>query len=106
MSEAPSPSPTPKKLSPNLPYLGLGLAGLGLVVAITSLFIRAQSPKDMTIPLTLIGLGSFLYIPGAFLVFYSERKQKMKPMMGYLRWVRLGFVVLVMYWVFRISQGI
>lgn len=102
----PTPAPTPKRLSPNLPYVGLGLAGLGLLVAISSLFFRPATPKDMTLPLTLIGVGSFFYIPGAFLVFYSERRQKMKPMMGWLRWVRLGFVVLVMYWVFRISQGI
>jgi len=104
MSEAPLKPASPKSLDPRLPFVGLGMAILGLLVAITSLFFKGESAKDFSMPLILIGVGSFLYIPGSFLVFYTERRNRMKPMMGYLRWVRLGFVVLVLYWIFRISQ--
>ena len=104
MSEAPQKPDSQKPLDPRLPYVGLGMAILGLTVAITSLFFRGGSAKDFSMPLILIGVGSFLYIPGSFLVFFTERKSRMKPMMGYLRWVRIGFVILVLYWIFRISQ--
>lgn len=104
MSEAPLKPASSKPLDPRLPIVGLGMAIVGLLVAITSLFFKGGSAKDFSLPLILIGLGSFLYIPGSFLVFFSERRSRMKPMMGYLRWVRIGFVVLVLYWIFRISQ--
>ncbi len=88
-----------------LPKIGLGLAAAGLVIASFSLLPGLNSLQGGAVPLMLIGLGSFFYIPGAFLIFYSERQAKMKPMMGYLRWIRLAYVVIVIFWIFKVTQG-
>lgn len=94
-----------KEMMEKLPKIGIGLAIFGLIVASLSLLPGFNSLEGGAIPLMLIGIGSFFYIPGAFMVFFSERKEKMKPMMGYLRWIRLAYAVIVMFWIFKISQG-
>jgi hypothetical protein len=66
---------------------GYVLAVLGLFVAASSLVLFSKEQ----FPWTLF-LGSFVYLFGAFMVFFGSRKDDPKTAMARLRFIRLGFV--------------
>lgn len=86
-----------------MPKVGIGLAGAGLVVGLLSLL---PAFGHMPTPLLLIGMGSMLYIPGAFLVFFFEKKERMKSTMGgVLRVMRILYSLVVIFWIIRIFNS-
>ncbi|HXH61028.1 MAG TPA: hypothetical protein VNI20_06680 [Fimbriimonadaceae bacterium] len=70
---------------------GFTIAIAGLAVAALSL-IPPLTPKQ-GFPWLLI-LGSFVYLPGAFMVLVSSKGPDAKLIMGKLRFIRLGFIAI------------
>lgn len=81
------------------------LRTVGYVLALVGLFTAAASlvptvvPKD-GFPWPLF-VGSFVYLNGAFLVYFGAPTKDRKEHMGKLRFIRLGFaaVVLLSLWI-------
>lgn len=72
---------------------GYVLAALGLLVAAASL-VPAVVPKgEFAWP---IFVGSFIYLNGAFLVFIGSQTADRKAHMVRLRFIRLGFVAVLL----------
>jgi hypothetical protein len=84
------------------PTLGYALAVLGLAIAAVSLVPAWFDRDDFPWPLFI---GSFVYLNGAFLAFFSAPRAEKKGAMLRLRYVRLGFVALVGVIVWRLVAG-
>lgn len=70
------------------PKIGFGLCLAGLLVALLSLVPAIVPPGSLPWP---VFVGSMIYLPGAFLAFFSTRGQERKAMFNQIRMVRLGF---------------
>ena len=78
---------------------GFSVAAIGLVVALFSIVPGLFGKDDFPWPILL---GSFLYLHGAFMVYFAARGPEMKRHMIKLRFVRLGFVLVFAILVWRI----
>lgn len=78
---------------------GYIVAVVGLATALVSI-IPGVFGKDQ-FPWTLM-LGSFIYLHGSFMVLFGSRGVDPKRTMGPLRFVRLGFVVIVLVMIMQI----
>lgn len=81
---------------------GFGLAVVGLLVAMGGL-IPGVVPKGQ-FPWPIIA-GSAIYIPGAFLAFFSSKGKSRNQVFAWLRFVRMGFFVLMLFWILKFAQG-
>ncbi|MBX3114880.1 MAG: hypothetical protein KF836_09975 [Fimbriimonadaceae bacterium] len=70
------------------PKIGFGLCVAGLAVALLSLVPAIVRPGELPWP---VFVGSMIYLPGAFLAFFSTRGKDRKIMFNQIRMVRLGF---------------
>lgn len=82
--------------------IGLGLAVTGLVVALLSA-VPSVSPKG-SFPWAII-VGTFFYLPGAFLLVFGTKGDERKAALSSLRFIRLGFVAVFAYVVFQMVSG-
>lgn len=80
------------------------MRAVGYVLAIIGLFTAASSLVPSIVPEGAFAwplfVGSFVYLNGAFLVFFGAQTKDRKAHMGKLRFIRLGFaaVVLLVLW--------
>ena len=82
--------------------IGLCTAVGGLVVALLS-FVPVISPKG-SFPWALI-VGATIYLPGAFLLVFGSKGADRKAAIGKLRFVRLGFIAVFAFVIFRMMSG-
>lgn len=82
-----------------LAKIGFSVAVAGLALSLLSLVPAVVSAKDFPWPLLV---GSFVYLPGAFLVMIGSRGEQMKEAMGKLRFVRMGFIAVFAIAIMRI----
>lgn len=76
----------------NLPQIGLGLCVLGLVIAALSVVPAVVAPGGFPWP---IFVGSMVYFPGAFMAFFLSKGKNRNKMFNQLRFVRLGFIAVI-----------
>ncbi len=90
-------------LPPGLPLskIGLSLCVVGLFVAVLTVVPGVVPSGGAPWPIIV---GSAIYFPGAFLAFFSSRGQDRRRVINYLRFVRLGFLAVVMLLIFSITQ--
>ena len=73
---------------------------VGYVLALVGLFTAAASLVPSIVPeggfAWPLFVGSFVYLNGAFLVFVGAQTKDRKAHMGKLRFIRLGFVAVMM----------
>lgn len=79
-------------LPPWVGYVGFSICVLGLLVASLSLIPGLTLFGDRIIP---IFIGAAIYLPGAFMVFFTARYAKRKDFIKMLFVVRLLFVGIV-----------
>lgn len=82
--------------------VGFAIAVLGLLIAATSLVPTWFDHDDFPWPLFV---GSFIYLNGSFLTFFTAPKSEKRQAMVRLRFVRLGFLALVGIVVWRLVGG-
>lgn len=85
-------------LPPWVGYVGFSICLLGLLVASLSLFPGLTLFGDSIIP---IFVGAAIYLPGAFMVFFTARYAKRKDFIRMLFVVRLLFVGIVITAILR-----
>lgn len=85
-----------------LPKIGLTLCLMGLAVAILSV-VPGVVPKN-TAPWPIL-VGSAIYFPGAFLAFFSTRGMDRRRVLNMLRFVRLGFIAVIVLLIFFVSRN-
>ncbi len=82
--------------------LGTSLCIVGLVIALTSLVPAVVKPGSFPMPIIY---GSVVYLPGAFLAFFSARGRERNRVFWQLRFIRLGFVAVLAVAMFQIMRG-
>ena len=75
---------------------------VGLCIAVLALFPSVSPSEAFPWPLLV---GSFIYLPGAFMVMIASRGPGMKEAMGKLRFVRLGFIAVFAFALIRLANG-
>ena len=78
---------------------GFLLACVGLAIAAVSVLPGVLSIGSFPWPLIV---GTAIYLPGAFMVMIGSRGPGMKEAIGRLRFVRLGFIAVFAFAVFRL----
>lgn len=86
----------------SLKKVGLGLAIVGLAVALLSL-LPSVTPRGV-FPWPLL-VGSAIYLPGAFMLIFGSKGMEQRSAMSTLRFVRLGFVAVLAVVLFRMMAG-
>ena len=79
--------------------IGLGLCVFGLAVGLTALVPSISGPGAFPWP---VFAGTMIYLPGALMVAYFARGDKGRNALSLLRFVRLGFAVVMLIAVMRL----
>ena len=82
--------------------LGFGLCIAGLAIAALSLIPAIVAPNELPWP---IFAGSIVYFPGSILVFFSSRGADRKKHYNAVRFVRLGFVGVIVLLTIRLFSN-
>lgn len=82
--------------------VGLGMAMAGLAVALLSVVPSISSREAF--PWALM-VGAAIYLPGAFLLVFGTKGEDRKAAIGKLRFVRLGFIAVFAFVIFRMMSG-
>lgn len=72
--------------------IGYGLCIAGLVIALISLIPLIVPPDQLPWP---VFVGSMVYLPGSFLVFFSSKGTDRKVQFNRIRLIRLGFFAVI-----------
>ena len=82
--------------------IGLGVAVGGLAVALLSV-VPSISPREQ-FPWALM-VGAAIYLPAAILLVFFTKGEERKAAIGKLRFVRLGFIAVFAFVIFRMMSG-
>lgn len=85
------------------------LVKTGMVICIAGLAVSVLSLVPAVVPAGVfpwpVFAGSAIYFPGAFLAFFSSRGKERNQVFNQLRFVRLGFVAVIVIAVTSIMRG-
>ncbi len=76
----------------NLPKIGLGLCIVGLLISFLSIVPAVVPEGGFPWP---VFVGSMIYFPGAFMAFILTKGKDRNRTFNQLRFIRLGFLVVM-----------
>lgn len=85
----------------NLPKYGLGLCIIGLLVSFLSVVPAVVPPGDFPWP---VFVGSMIYFPGAMMAFMLTKGKERNKTFNQLRFIRLGFLVVMVLVMMAITR--